>query len=119
MEYRPLGASGIEASVVALGTWAIGGWLWGGTDERKSVEAIQAAAGAGINFIDTAPANGMGLSETIVGKAVARRRGQVVIATKCGLVWHTNKGAPFLNQDGKPSTAILGRSRFDMKWSRA
>jgi methylglyoxal reductase len=101
MEYRPLGASGIEASVVGLGAWAIGGWLWGGTDERKSVEAIQAAIDAGINLIDTAPAYGMGLSETIVGKALAGRRGQVVIATKCGLVWHTEKGTPHISQNGK------------------
>jgi methylglyoxal reductase len=101
MEYRPLGASGIEASVVALGAWAIGGWLWGGTDERKSVEAIQAGIDAGINFVDTAPAYGMGLSETIVGKAIAGRRGRAVIATKCGLVWHTEKGTPHISQNGK------------------
>jgi methylglyoxal reductase len=101
MEYRPLGASGIEASVVALGAWAIGGWLWGGTDERNSVEAIQAGIDAGINRVDTAPAYGMGLSETIVGKAITGRRGQAVIATKCGLVWHTEKGTPQVSQNGK------------------
>jgi methylglyoxal reductase len=108
MEFRPLGASGIEASVVGLGAWAIGGWLWGGTDEHKSVEAIQAAIDAGINFVDTAPAYGMGLSETIVGKALAGRRGQVVIATKCGLVWHTEKGRPHISQDGKILHRYLG-----------
>ena len=101
MEYRPLGASGIEASVVALGAWAIGGWLWGGTDERKSVEAIQAGIDAGINFVDTAPAYGMGLSETIVGKAITGRRSQAVLATKCGLVWHTEKGTPHISQNGR------------------
>jgi methylglyoxal reductase len=108
MEYRPLGASGIEASVVGLGAWAIGGWMWGGTDERKSVEAIQASIDAGINFIDTAPAYGMGVSETIVGKALAGRRDQVVIATKCGIVWHTDKGMPFISQSGKPMHRYLG-----------
>jgi methylglyoxal reductase len=108
MQYRTLGASGIEASVVGLGAWAIGGWMWGGTDERKAVEAIQASLDAGISFIDTAPAYGMGLSETIVGKAIAGRRDKVVIATKCGLVWHTDKGTPFLNQNGKTIRRYLG-----------
>ena len=119
MEYRPLGASGIEASVVGLGAWAIGGWLWGGTDERKSVEAIQAAINAGINLIDTAPAYGMGVSESIVGKAVAGRRDQVVIATKCGIVWHTDKGTPFVNQSGKMMHRYLGAGsiRYELEQS--
>lgn len=108
MEYRPLGGSGIEASVVAIGAWAIGGWMWGGTDERKSIEAIQSSLDVGINFIDTAPAYGMGLSETIVGKAIAGRRGKVVLATKCGIVWHTEKGTPFINQNGKTMHRYLG-----------
>jgi len=59
MRYRPLGQSGIEASVVALGAWAIGGWYWGGTDETQSIDAIHAALDAGINFIDTAPVYGL------------------------------------------------------------
>jgi methylglyoxal reductase len=108
MEYRPLGASRIEASVVALGTWAIGGWMWGGTDEQRAVEAIQASLDAGINFIDTAPAYGLGLSETIVGKAISGRRDQAVIATKCGIVWHTDKGTPFISQNGKKMHRYLG-----------
>ncbi|TAM81708.1 MAG: aldo/keto reductase [Acidobacteria bacterium] len=108
MEFRPLGESGIEASVVGLGAWAIGGWMWGGTDERKSVEAIQASIDAGINFIDTAPAYGMGLSETIVGKAIGDRRQQVVVATKCGIVWHTDKGTPFISQNGRTMHRYLG-----------
>jgi len=119
MKYRPLGASGIEASVVALGAWAIGGWLWGGADERKSVEAIQAAIDAGINFIDTAPAYGMGLSESVVGKAVAGRRSQVVIATKCGMVWHTEKGTPHISQNGKMLHRYLGPEsiRYELEQS--
>ncbi len=119
MEYRPLGASGIEASVVGLGAWAIGGWLWGGADEHKSVEAIQAGIDAGINFIDTAPAYGMGLSESVVGKAVAGRRSQVVIATKCGIVWHTDKGTPFVSQNGKMLHRYLGPEsiRYELEQS--
>lgn len=69
---RTIGGSGISASAVGLGTWAIGGWMWGGTDERQSIAAIQASIDAGISLIDTAPAYGMGLAETIVGKAIRR-----------------------------------------------
>ncbi|MFT3684345.1 MAG: aldo/keto reductase [Phycisphaerales bacterium] len=87
---RPLGQSGIQASAVALGTWVMGGWMWGGADETASVRAILAALDAGITMLDTAPIYGFGQSELVVGKAVkelgAARRDKVVIATKCGMV---------------------------------
>lgn len=87
---RPLGQSGIQASAVALGTWVMGGWMWGGADEAASVRAILAALEAGITMLDTAPVYGFGQSELVVGKAVkelgAARRDRVVIATKCGMV---------------------------------
>ncbi|MGV1784354.1 MULTISPECIES: aldo/keto reductase [Agrobacterium] len=105
---RTIGGSGISASAVGLGTWAIGGWMWGGTDERQSIAAIHASIDAGISLIDTAPAYGMGLAETIVGKAIAGRRDKVVLVTKCGLVWHVNEGAYFFHQDGKPVHRYLG-----------
>ncbi|AZQ67085.1 aldo/keto reductase [Silicimonas algicola] len=106
---REIGNSGIEASVVGLGTWAIGGWMWGGTDEATSIAAIQAAVDAGITLIDTAPAYGQGVSETIVGKALQGRREKVVLATKCGIVWHTQKGNHFFDYDGKPVHRYLGK----------
>ena len=106
---RPIGRSGIEASVVGLGTWAIGGWMWGGTEEKQSIAAIQESIDAGISLIDTAPAYGQGLSETIVGKAIEGRRDKVVLATKCGLVWHTQKGNHFFDYDGKPVHRYLGK----------
>ncbi len=84
---RPLGKSGIEASVIAIGTWAIGGWKWGGTDRQTSIKAIHAAMDQGLSFLDTAPIYGQGLSEEIVGEAIQDRRDQVVVATKCGLRW--------------------------------
>ena len=83
---RVLGKSGIEASVVGLGTWAMGGWMWGGSDEKASVAAIHAAIDAGINLLDTAPIYGFGVSESIVGKAISDRRDKVVLATKCSMV---------------------------------
>ena len=106
---RDIGKSGIRASAVGLGTWAIGGWMWGGTDEARSIRAIQAAIDAGITLIDTAPAYGQGLAETIVGKALAGRRDKVVLATKCGLVWHTKEGNHFFDYDGRPVHRFLGR----------
>ena len=109
MQTREIGGSGIRASAVGLGTWAIGGWMWGGTDEAASVAAIRASIDAGVSLIDTAPAYGMGRSEEIVGKAIAGRRDAVVLATKCGLVWHTDKGNHFFDQAGKPVHRYLGR----------
>jgi len=92
MQVRNLGSSGIPASVVGIGTFAIGGWFWGGTDEKRSVEAIHAALDAGVTLIDTAPIYGFGLAERIVGKALKGRRDRAVIATKVGLRWDTDKG---------------------------
>jgi methylglyoxal reductase len=119
MKYRPLGQSGIDASVVAFGAWAIGGWFWGGNDEKDSIRAIHAALDAGMNFIDTAPAYGLGRSEEIVGKAIAGRRDDVVLATKCGLVWHTDAGEHFFDEYGKRVHRFLGADsiRYEVEQS--
>ncbi len=83
----------LDVSRVALGTWAIGGWMWGGTDEAESIATIRAAVEHGIDVIDTAPAYGFGRSEEIVGKAIAESdlRSRVLIATKTGLEWAGGK----------------------------
>lgn len=108
MQTREIGKSGIEASVIGLGTWAMGGWMWGGTDEKAAIEAIHASLDNGVSLIDTAPAYGLGVSEELVGKAIKGKRDQVVLATKCGLVWHTNKGNHFFNENGKLVHRYLG-----------
>lgn len=105
---RQIGRSGISASAVGLGTWAIGGWMWGGTNEQMSTRAIEASIDAGVSLIDTAPAYGLGRSEEIVGKAIRGKRDKVVIATKCGLNWHSGKGNHFFDQDGKAVNRYLG-----------
>jgi aryl-alcohol dehydrogenase-like predicted oxidoreductase len=89
MELADIPGTSLKVSRVALGTWAIGGWMWGGTDEAQSVSTIRAALEHGINLIDTAPAYGFGRSEEIVGKAIAGGdlRSRVLIATKAGLEW--------------------------------
>ena len=101
MQYRSLGSSGIQASAVGFGAWAIGGWMWGGADETMAIRVIQTGIDIGINFIDTAPAYGFGISEEILGKAIRGRRNKVVLATKCGVVWHVEKGMHFFNSDRK------------------
>lgn len=92
MRYRRLGGSELEVPVVSFGAWAIGGWLWGGTDDEAAVRALHAAIDHGMTLIDTAPMYGMGHSEEIVGKAVAGHRDRVLIATKCGLRWDCADG---------------------------
>jgi len=89
MELAAIPGTSLKVSRVAIGTWAIGGWMWGGTDEAESVSTIRAALEHGINIIDTAPVYGFGRSEEIVGKAIAEGhlRSRVLIATKTGLEW--------------------------------
>jgi aryl-alcohol dehydrogenase-like predicted oxidoreductase len=93
MEFAPIRGTSLKVSRVAIGTWAIGGWMWGGTDEAESVATVRAAFDHGINVVDTAPVYGFGRSEEIVGKALAegRLRSRVVIATKVGLEWRDGR----------------------------
>jgi aryl-alcohol dehydrogenase-like predicted oxidoreductase len=98
METIFLGDSGIESSRIGLGTWAIGGRGWGGTDEAQAVATIRAALDQGITLIDTAPAYGFGKSEELVGKALDGVRHRAVIATKVGLGW--SGGEPY--RDSRP-----------------
>jgi len=93
MELADIPGTSLKVSPVAIGTWAIGGWMWGGTDEAESVSTIRAALEHGINIIDTAPVYGFGRSEEIVGRAIAeaRVRSGVLIATKAGLEWEDGR----------------------------
>ena len=90
-EFVSIPKTQLKVSRVALGTWAMGGWMWGGTDQRESVATIHAALGQGINLIDTAPVYGFGVSEEIVGTALEGVRTEAVIATKAGLEWRDGK----------------------------
>jgi aryl-alcohol dehydrogenase-like predicted oxidoreductase len=90
-EFATIPGTQLKVSRVALGTWAMGGWMWGGTDRRESVATIHAALDQGINLIDTAPVYGFGVSEEIVGAALEGIRDRAVIATKTGLEWRDGK----------------------------
>jgi aryl-alcohol dehydrogenase-like predicted oxidoreductase len=93
MDFATISGTPLKASRIGLGTWAIGGWMWGGTDDEESIKTIHGAIERGVNLIDTAPAYGFGRSEEIVGRAIAdsRLRSRVVIATKVGLEWKDGK----------------------------
>ncbi len=93
MEHVKISGTDIVSSRIGLGCWAIGGWLWGGSDERESIDTILSALGRGINLIDTAAIYGFGRSEGIVGRALTEygQRDKVVVATKAGLDWTTGK----------------------------
>jgi methylglyoxal reductase len=107
MKFNTLGNTDLKLPAVSFGAWAIGGWLWGGTDDDRAVEAIHAALDAGITCIDTAPSYGMGHSETVVGRALKGRRDNVIVATKCGMRWDLAEGERKMDtemNDGTPCT---------------
>lgn len=85
---------------IALGTWAIGGWSWGGPDDENAMKTIHAAIDNGLNMIDTAPVYGFGHSEELVGKALQNKRDKIILATKVGLNWD-NSGKVFRDSSPK------------------
>ncbi len=89
VEYVKVPGTDIQVSRVGVGTWAIGGWMWGGTHQELAVKALLKAFDMGLNLVDTAPVYGFGLSESIVGKALKEygEKDRIVIATKVGLEW--------------------------------
>jgi len=97
MELRKLGQSDLQVSVIAFGAWAIGGWMWGGSDARDAVKALEAAIDTGMTTIDTASVYGFGLSEELTGKAVKGKRDRVQILTKFGMSWDEKEGDFFFD----------------------
>jgi aryl-alcohol dehydrogenase-like predicted oxidoreductase len=104
MEKRRLGFTDIELTIIGFGAWAIGGdgwqFSWGPQDDAESIATIQRALDLGINWIDTAPAYGLGRSEEVVGRAIKGRRDEVFVATKCGLDWDDQGN---VRRDARPS----------------
>jgi aryl-alcohol dehydrogenase-like predicted oxidoreductase len=131
MDKRPLGArSGVSVSALGLGCWAIGGpWRhegrpagWGEVDDRQSLRAIRRALDLGITLFDTADVYGCGHSERVLGRALAGRRDEAVIATKFGLLFdeatRTGAGADaspaYVRRACEASLRRLGTDRIDL-----
>ena len=94
MQKRRLGNTDLELTTVGLGTWAMGGpweYGWGPQDDDEAIGAILAALEMGINWIDTAPAYGLGHSEELIRQALKQVKDMPLIATKCGILWNEKK----------------------------
>jgi len=105
MTYTQLGSSNVKITPISFGAWAIGGWMWGGSDRKEAIRALEASLEIGITSIDTAAVYCFGLSEQIVGEVVSNKRDKVQIMTKYGLRWDSTKGSfffPTINNEGSP-----------------
>lgn len=123
MQAMEIPRTGMHASRIGLGTWAIGGKQWGGTDDAQAIRTIHAALDRGINLIDTAPAYGFGHSEEVVGRAIAEhgQRDKLVIATKVALAWGDgieglvrNATATRIEKEVEDSLRRLGTDTIDL-----
>jgi aryl-alcohol dehydrogenase-like predicted oxidoreductase len=120
MEFTEIKGTALRPSRIGLGTWAIGGWMWGGPDDDAAVATIHRALDSGVTLIDTAPAYGQGHSEEVVGRALAGRRDKVVVATKVGLEWdaqanmHRNASAARVQKEIEDSLRRLQTDYVDV-----
>src|SRR3989449_6175346 len=121
MEQKLIEGTGLVSSRIALGTWSIGGWMWGGSDEGDAIKTIRTALDLGITLIDTAPAYGFGRSEELVGRAIAEHgeRERVLLATKAGLEWragqvYRNASAERIRAEVKESLRRLRTDYIDV-----
>lgn len=102
LEKKMIGKSGLEASALSLGCWAIGGgeW-WGNNDDQISIDTICRAVQLGVNWIDTARVYGFGHSEEVVGKALKLLpRRKMILSTKCGIQWYDDGGELHFMKEG-------------------
>lgn len=125
-----LGRSGIEVSAIGLGAWAIGGPFsargreagWGEVDDAESIAAVRQALDLGVTLIDTADTYGAGHSERVLGRALAGRRDEVVIATKFGNTFDeatrtrtgSDTSADYIRAACRASLDRLGTDRIDL-----
>lgn len=110
MRYKKLGKTGLDVSVITVGTWAIGGANYGAVNEKDSIDAIHTMFDQGVNMIDTAPAYGYGYGEEVVGRAIKGMRDKVIVATKGGLDWPEDKSEYIFNDSKEYILADCERS---------
>ncbi len=118
MEFRQLGSSKVKVSKIIFGAWAIGGWMWGGTEEKDAIEAIHTAIDGGCTSIDTAAVYGYGYSEELVAKAIKGKRDKVQLLTKFGLRWDSKEGEHFFDwedDEGKKNIYRNARKKSIIK----
>ncbi|MCC6409290.1 MAG: aldo/keto reductase [Planctomycetes bacterium] len=125
MQRRKLGKTSLEVPVVCFGAWAIGGWYWGGHDDRASVDAVRTAVELGMDAIDTAPVYGFGHSERVIGEALRGLRVRPLLMTKVGLRWDDARGPVFFeSQDNQKNPVTVRRNlradsvRFEVEQSQ-
>ena len=124
MTLRTLGQSDLKITPIGIGAWAIGGgqweFAWGAQDDTESIAAIRAGLDRGLNWIDTAPAYGLGHSETIVGRAIKGLGKRPYIFTKCSLVWDESRNishnlqAASIRREAESSLKRLGLDSIDL-----
>ena len=103
MKFQKLGNTDIDVSVVALGTWGLGGgsvWTDGDSTVEDAKRLLDICHEHGVNYIDTAPVYGTGVSEELLGKALKGRRNDFVLQTKCSLNWRNEGGNFHYERDG-------------------
>lgn len=121
MKYRSLGRCGLQVSEIALGTWAFASQVYGDVDESKAHDAVAAALDCGVTFFDTAPLYGtadkIGTAEEVLGRALGKRRDDVLIGTKFGR-YSTDASPNFHAQRARESVEgslqRLGTDRLDV-----
>lgn len=106
-----------DVTKLGLGSWAIGGWLWGGSNDDQSVAAIEEALILGVNFIDTAPIYGFGKSERLIGCVLKNLglRESIVLATKCGLEWNEKRTHIRRNSSPERIRKEIDESRYRLQ----
>lgn len=124
MRRHKLGWTDLQLSVIGLGTWAMGGsnWQfgWGPQDDERSIATIYKALDLGINWIDTAPAYGLGHSEEVIGKVIRGMQEKPILATKCSRVWseeriiHGSLKRESILREAEDSLQRLGMERIDL-----
>jgi aryl-alcohol dehydrogenase-like predicted oxidoreductase len=109
MEFTRINDTNLRISRIGLGTWAMGGWMWGGADDDAAVATIRRALDAGVTLIDTAPVYGQGHAEEIVGRALDGQRGRAIVSTKVALEWDEH-GTPHRNASARRIRAEVHES---------
>lgn len=92
MQYRTLGATGQQVSVVGFGVWTVSTGMWGITEDSLAIDLLRRSFDLGINFYDTADVYGDGKGETILAQALGADRDRIVIATKFGYDFYNHPG---------------------------